>query len=127
MKGASFTESAKRERAGTGPLPGGAGAQKADSTEERGQAQEGEGASRPEAAPAPEGCQYLFGDPKGTWRLCGEPVFRRSYCARHYRRCYARPGTAAHRKALLDIRRCLKLLRAWDGLPVRGEPPMPRP
>ncbi len=81
------------------------------------------GRDRDAAGAAAEGCQYLFGDPKGAWRACGRPVARRSYCAEHYERCYLRPGTAAHRAALAEIRACVDLIRRWDGAPERGAPP----
>jgi len=70
-----------------------------------------------------EGCQYLFGDPRRRWRLCGRPLFRKSYCEAHYRGCYLKPGTPRHRAALADIGRCVSLLKSWRDLPAVGAPP----
>ncbi len=37
---------------------------------------------------ADEGCRYIHGDPKGTWRYCGAPRVPGSpYCAEHHALC----------------------------------------
>jgi len=76
-----------------------------------------------EAPQLVEGCQYLFGDPRRRWRLCGRPLFLKSYCEAHYRSCYLKPGTPRHRAALADIGRCVSLLKSWRDLPAVGAPP----
>lgn len=38
-------------------------------------------------------CRYITGDPltDGAGIYCGHPVFKRSYCAEHFARCYIEP------------------------------------
>lgn len=40
-----------------------------------------------------EDCRYITGDPltDGAGIYCGHPVFKRSYCAEHFARCYVEP------------------------------------
>jgi GcrA cell cycle regulator len=42
------------------------------------------------------GCQWLDGDDRRSWEMCGAPVGPQGvYCAEHYERCYYRARVAA--------------------------------
>lgn len=36
-------------------------------------------------------CKYIAGDPREAALYCGLPIFKRSYCAEHFGRCYVEP------------------------------------
>jgi hypothetical protein len=57
-------------------------------------------ACRPEPLAVPtarfSGCQWLDGDDRRTWEMCGAPVVPQGvYCAEHRDRCYYRARVAA--------------------------------